>query len=49
MKKKDQGGAKTSKQLSDPVFLIDTTEYITYSITFFAIHFCQRSKEANLG
>ena len=26
--KKDQGGAKTSKQLvSDPVLLIDTTEY----------------------
>ena len=27
MKKKDQGGAKTSKQLSDPVLLVDTTEY----------------------
>ena len=27
MKKKVQGGAKTTKQLSDPVLLIDTTEY----------------------
>ena len=25
--KKYQGGAKTSKELSDPVLLIDTTEY----------------------
>ena len=35
MKKKDQGGAKTSKQFSDPVLLIDTTEQLIVLADYF--------------